>query len=301
MDMNTATTPRISVAQNTDDCRRLVAAQARLYSDAKSIFFGRIIAVFFVAIATIAITTVWPDYRALIGGAVGIALFAASLIAEGVEMRRRIIAAGIQEAFDTKVFQLPWNGVHTTRPSMIAVTRAASRYTEDRDRNWYDDTKETIRPLDVLICQSSNLGWGSTMHRIWAWILVVVTGLVVALVAIYWTVRGLAPDAAILGVVLPILAPVKELVSQVRANFENASTKESAEQHVSELWVRGLAEDDGVDEGDVRSVQDKILILRQTNAYVPDWLDSALHNRNEAAMRASVSDRVAEAKRCGKG
>jgi hypothetical protein len=46
---------------------------------------------------------------------------------------------------------------------------------------------------------------------------------------------------------------------------------------------------------DCRSVQDRILQIRQSNAHVPDWLDNMRRARNEAAMHSSAEHLKEEA------
>lgn len=299
--MSSPTDPKIFTAQNLEDNRRLVAAQARMYSDAKVLYFGRVVAVFVIGLATVALAVAWPTSRALIGGGGGLLLFAASLVIETVEKRRRLEAAATQELFDTRVFQLEWSSIHTSRPSMAEVAKADKRYRGGRDTNWYDDTGHTARPFDVLMCQASNLGWGATMHRLWGWILTAgLTALVLA-VGFVWYILGLTVEAAVLALLVPLLAPAKELVTLIRTNFENAATKEAADRQIAELWESGLTEKVIPTDRQLRALQDKILILRQTNSYVPDWLDAVFYRKNESAMRATVSDRVSQAQRSGFG
>jgi hypothetical protein len=162
------TEPPIEIAQNTLRAKQFVAAQARLYSDAKTIHNWRIVLVFLFAAAGSIASLAIPDVRPHIGAVAGVVLFVLALLVTGVEKRRRVHAAAIQEEFDTTIFQLPWNGISVDRPSATAVAKAAARYIGGRGADWYPSTGRVVRPFDILICQSSNLGWGSGMHRMWA-------------------------------------------------------------------------------------------------------------------------------------
>lgn len=293
------TTPRIFEAQNTEDSRRLVAAQARMYSDAKLIFFGRVTTVFLLSIATIIASALIPDHRTLVGGGGGIALFFGSFLAETIEKRKRMHAAATQEVFDTRVFKLPWNSILAQRPSSASVAQAARRYKGGRDKNWYDTTGETRRPFDVLTCQATNLGWGASMHFLWFCILLAVGLTLIATIVSVWAVAHLSLADALTVLLVPSLAPFKELISLIKGNIDSYKLKESTERTLNDLWESGLSGSRLVTESDLRQLQDRILIFRQTNAYVPDWLDTIFHERNESAMRSSVADRVAQAQRAG--
>lgn len=299
--MREPTTPRIFEAQNTHDSRRLVRAQARLYSDAKRLFYGRISLIALLSVSTMATASLWPASRLVIGGGGGLLIFSLSFVLESLEKRTRNHAAATQELFDTRIFQLEWNSLHCSRPPASVTARAADRYKGKRDINWYDDTQETVRPFDVLICQATNLGWGAAMHRLWAWILVGATGAFCSVISAGWWVFALSFEVALLTLLIPSLATLKELASLIRVNFEASNTKEAAERSLNEMWEKGMQPDAVPTEQHLRSLQDKILVLRQVNSYVPDWLDNMFHGRNEAAMRATVEDRIAQSKRYGHG
>lgn len=296
------TEPRIGLAQNTPDAQRRVAAQARLYSDAKLIFNVRLtmIAVLSVVSGITALLTE-GTVRTGVGVAGGVGLLLFSIIGGDIERRRRLQAAAIQEEFDTKLFGLPWNEMAVARPSSVLVARAAARYDGGRERDWYADTETTHRPFDVLICQASNLGWGAVTHRIWAWALSGILALLVSIVTVVAVVSGLPADDVVAVMVVPALPLVKEGVEQIKAHFETARDKEDVEAKLNDAWAGGMTGNKIPSEEVLRKIQDRILALRQRNHYVPDWLDRLLHDRSERAMRATAADRVAEAVRHGHG
>ncbi|MGW4464753.1 S-4TM family putative pore-forming effector [Micromonospora sp. NPDC004704] len=158
-----------------------------------------------------------PDLRTAVGVGGGIALLVLSFVTASAEKRLRMMAAAVQEEFDTRVFRLDWNGVLVDRPSAARIAKAASRYRGRRDTDWYEDTGSVHRPYDVLICQATNLGWGCSMHRLWAWLLAGL-GLLAAGVAVaVGFFAGLGWSGLLTSVVAPGLSPVKEIVEQVRA------------------------------------------------------------------------------------
>jgi len=297
----TLTTPSIFEAQNTRHARRHVAAQARTYSDAKIVFSTRVIVVFVLAFAGAVPAVALPSARSLIGGAGGALLLLLSFAVGSLEKTWRCRTASIQEQFDTDVFQIRWNRHQADRPNPHDVNRAADRYKGTRDQNWYDPTEGTHRPYDVLICQSSNLGWGASMHFIWAWILIGVLGALVLAVILAEVILKLPPSDFLLALVVPFIAPAKEIIEPSKANFETARAKESAERKVNDLWNQGMSGGDAPTDQDLRDIQDKILQFRQSNPYIPDWLDRVFHDKNEAAMRSSFESRVEEALRRGHG
>lgn len=290
----------IFVAQNSGHAQRLLAAQARLYTDAKRTHDARVLTVTVLAAATVFVALVVPDARAVVGAVGGALTFVWSLLGSGHEKRCRKQAAFVQEEFDTHVFDMPWNGMAAEHPSPTVIAAAADRYRGNRTKNWYPDTEPVARPLNVLICQRSNLGWGASVHRVYAaflsgaLLMLVVAGIAVALIA------DLSAADALTALLVPALGPARELIEMIRGNLDSADTKTKAESKVYSLWERGLRPGHQITENDCRAVQDQILTIRQTNAYVPDWLDSCRRDRSETLMQESAAHLIEQAVRHGK-
>lgn len=137
------------------------------------------------------------------------------------------------------------------------------------------------------------------MHRRWAGILIAFAVALVAAIAVVGWLRVLSTPDLLAALVVPALAPLKEIGEQIKANWEAAHTKEGVERKVDDMWTKGMSGSRVPSEDDLRSVQDKLLLLRQSNPYVPDWLDNAFREKSQAAMRSSAQDKVAQARRCG--
>ncbi|MCO4239814.1 S-4TM family putative pore-forming effector [Pseudarthrobacter raffinosi] len=283
------------MAQNTDHSQRLLAAQSRLYTDAKRIHDGRVIIVVLLAVVTIAVALAVPEARQAVGATGGALTFLWSVLGSSREKRRRREAVSVQEEFDTNVFDIPTNEFAIDRPSPTLIAEAAARYKGNRTKDWYPDPRPVARPLDVLICQRSNLGWGSSVHRYYAACLtagllaLIFSGFAVAAVA------GLSMVDALVAVLVPLLSPARELIEAIRANHDSADMKAKAESKVLRLWQRGLEDHGAITAEDCRSVQDRILQIRQTNAHVPDWLDNLRRSRNETVMHESAQHLIEDA------
>jgi hypothetical protein len=285
----------IARVQNTERSQRLLAAQSRLYTDAKRIHDLRLTTVMVLAAATIIAALTVPGVRTGIGVVGGIVTALLSWLGAEREKRKRREAVAVQEEFDTHVFDLPWNGYLVDHPSPTAIAEAATRYRGNRTKDWYPDTRNVVRPLDVLICQRSNLGWGTSMHRFYAACL---TGLLVLLIAVGGVIAwaaGLTFTETLVAIVVPMLGPGRELVEMIRANRESSDTKAKADAKVMQLWERAMAGPLAITIGDCRGLQDKIVTIRQSNAHVPDWLDNLRRDHNEALMQQSADHLIEQA------
>lgn len=298
--MNDSTQRTISTVQNTERAQHLLAAQSRLYTDAKRLHDTRILTVVVLAVITVVAALAFPDGRIVVGAVGGAVTFLWSVLGGGREKRCRKQAAFVQEEFDTYVFDMPWNAWAAEHPSPTLIAEAAARYRGNRTKDWYPVTGTVARPLDVLICQRSNLGWGASIHRVYAAFL---TGLLVVLILVGVAVAligSLTATDALIALVVPLLGPVRELIEMIRNNRDSSDTKAMVETKVHSLWERALRPDREITIADCRAVQDQILNIRQANAHVPDWLDNLRRARNETLMRQSAAHLIDEAERRGK-
>ncbi|GCE75996.1 S-4TM family putative pore-forming effector [Cellulomonas biazotea] len=290
----------IAVAQNDPHAQRLLAAQARMYSQAKTMQHARFLVVCVLAAGTVTAALLASDVRSVIGLVGGVITFVWSQLGGTREKRVVKDAAAVQEQFDTYVFELPWNDlgpVDRVDPTRIAI--AAAKYRGNRTVDWYPATGAVARPLDVLICQRSNLGWGAVVHRMYAalliatLILLVGAGIGVALAA------GLSAAEWLAAVAVPLLAPAREILDLVRANRDSEDTKRKAESKIAALWRGAITRQAAVTVQDCRVVQDRLVAIRLSNAHVPDWLDQWWRSRNELAMRDTADSLIAEATKAG--
>lgn len=290
----------INHRQNEPHAQRLLAAQSRLYTDAKRIHDTRVLTVIALAIATVVIALTIQDARIVVGTVGGALTFLWSVLGGGREKRCRTQAAFIQEEFDTHVFVMPRNGMAAEHPSPTLIANAAARYRGSRTKDWYPDTEHVARPLDVLICQRSNLGWGATVHRLYAAILTGALVLLVISVLVIAIIANLSAADALTALVVPLLGPARELIEMIRSNLDSADVKTKAETKVNTLWELGLQPRSEVTIQDCRAAQDQILSIRQSNAHVPDWLDNLRRTKSETVMQQSAIHLLEQAVERGK-
>lgn len=293
------TDPPINTTQDTDRCQSLLKAQSAIYTQAKNARQGRVGVVLGIAVLLAYSSLVYDQATAPVGLFGGIALFAASIFQSQREGQMIDRAVSVQEQFDTTVFDLDWNDFLVPhRPSGQEVHQAAANFRGRPTKRWYSQTASTIRPLDILICQQENLGWGTSSHRRWANALVLAALALSFALATTWLLLDLEAWQGANALAVPFLPVLWETIHAARENYDSAAKKESAQQQVLELWREGMKRPVGV--ARVRTVQDCIVNLRRTNAPVPDWFDNHFRVRSEKAMHATATEMVAEALRNGK-
>ncbi|WP_443075528.1 S-4TM family putative pore-forming effector [Streptosporangium sp. NBC_01469] len=291
------TTPSISDAQNEDKQLRLLAAQRQLYTDAKKFYTVRISLLIAGSILAPIAALLFKDGRTIIGSVFTIILMLVHLLGSAKEKRLNREAASVQEQFDVAIFQLPWNDLLVERPTPTIIADAARRYSGPPTlQDWYPDTEDVHRPLDILICQRSNLGWGVSLHKLWAravfWCLLLIAASAISIGAIGKFTVG----EFLIAVIVPLVPILREGTDTFRAHSDSAQEKINTEQKVMSLWRKSLLPESSVTDAECRGLQDCLLGIRRTNAVIPNWFNDRRRDAKEIEMRTSAEDLIAEAR-----
>lgn len=163
--------------QNNDKSLQLLAAQDRLYANAKTWFY---LAFVFPILPLIGMLLnpflqIMDDFLT-IAGVFGLVL---ALVIDRFVKNKIEKAACIQEEFDTDVFELPWNeGLVGVRISKESRIKAASDFKIEQHRlPWYTEEIGTLPDtnLQVLLCQRESIMWDRQLKKhisnILAWVL----------------------------------------------------------------------------------------------------------------------------------
>ncbi|MET9390805.1 S-4TM family putative pore-forming effector [Streptomyces sp. NPDC006624] len=210
------------------------------------------------------------------------------------EFRR---AALLQETFDIRLYELPWNEVLAGGPpSADEVSRLARRYRGpgERLRDYYE-IPDLPRPLDVLSCILQNLAWGARVRRRFA---AAVQGGVVVWVAAGVLV-GVVTEAALLSVLVNWFVPSLGLlllgVDTYRTQRDTAAVREHARSvilpRMREYAEAGMPpEDTGNLLVLARQAQDILLRTRLHQARVPNWFFKAFLDSDRADFAAAMDE-----------
>lgn len=281
----------IAERQNSPENLKLLAAQNRMYSDAKRVHFTRVLTAIGLELAAPFIVLVKPDWKDGVELAGAVATVISALILSGVETAGIQQAATVQEEFDTNLFRLPWNRTlvgSKVAPELIDTADRRFRRNRDKLRDWYADPGKTAYPRDVLLCQRANLAWGARLQRSYAQafntftIGYVIFGLGIGII----TQQSLL--AYVVAIVVPALPALLEGIDTYRRHNESAESKERLQEHVTDLLEKRDSMPPADLVGECRRIQDSIFVLRSTRPLVPNWWYELRRKDHEAAMRAAV-------------
>ncbi len=291
---------KIAEKQNTPEILRRLAAQSKLYSDAKLMQTGRLYISVALATAAPILVLFLPNSQnamALVGG--GWALIT-SIPFRNIQREKTRQAANIQELIDTELFDLRWNQVlagSPIEPELINAAARSSKRKPESIRDWYSNTGALPYPLDVLLCQRSNVVWDWRLRRHFSAGVACLTGLVLIIdVAIaLWLKQSLIKF--LLSLFLPTLPVVMQGIETFLGHRETAAEKEELSHRIEGLWDIGLKELTAVPVEQLRQIQDRIYTLRKDGPLVPDSWYEWLKRGYQSDMDTSTHELSAQAER----
>lgn len=283
----------IRVRQASPWSIQLLAAQRQRYVEAKTWRSARFWSVAVAATVGLSATVFAPSLL-VVAGPVGALVAVAQWLAGFVERRHVQAGANVQEQFDTSVFPLEWNPLLGDKADAEDVARVAERFRGNPAllADWYAVPDGLPRPLDVLICQRSNLRWDSTLR--YAYSNTIVVGLVTLFMATIG--MGIVQDLSLEEFIFALLPSAGAFVFGADAacsHRRHAASQRELKRRVEAVWSDATKRPRKVQDKQLRSIQDRIHHLRTSAPLVPEWFYWWHRDAYELQMRLAV-DRMAQ-------
>jgi hypothetical protein len=281
--------------QNQPDLLRLLRAAAVSHGRAQRLDAVEIgVSVFVAALGLVAaFASVAETPVAILGGLWAVA-YSAGLAAWGENELRR--AALLQEMFDVRVFELPWNEVVAGEPLAAQEVSQLSRHSRSPDELFRDYylVPAVPRPYDVLGCQQQNLGWAARVRRRYAVALITAAGIWSGAGPVVGWFGGLTVSELLLRWYLPSLGALllavdtyraqrdaaaerKRVLSLMNARIHGATRLASSEAPAPLLTL-------------AREVQDVIFNARTQHSRVPNLFFRWFRDRDRTDFKAAMTE-----------
>lgn len=274
---------------------QLWKAYSRSYSLAGRWHTARVLGTVGLALVAPIISFALPGTTTALAVAAGVWLLIARACLGPAEDWERRRGVNTQEMFDTFVFELPWNVGACGRPNGEEdIAKAAAKYGRPAPSDWYADTQELPKPLDVILCQRSSAAWGRKTHLAYAVVLAVL-GVIVFVAGVLFGLFGSDNlSSYLLGIFLPTVPALLDTID-MSLSHQAASRRKAQIEHAADgHWAAGIRSLSGVTLGDCRQLQDQSCRLRADCPRVPSWLYHLRHDGDERAMREAADQRIAE-------
>lgn len=263
----------ITVNQNSSHNIDLLIAQRFYYSKAKTLRNIRlIISVLFALISPIVIYNT-SNYISLIGTIGGIWALFAFLSKQLLENTNIEKAAKIQEEFDTTLYEMSWNNILVVEKvphEDISFAKRRFRGSTTKLKNWYSNVSEFPYPLDVLLCQRSNLVWDWRLKKIFSiTIFCTLTIYFIATIVLSSAIE-LRLSEYILGLFLPALSGYFIGIDEGADHFRSSQKRRVLEKKINNLSDVALNKKKSLKITELRQIQNCIYEFRK-GPLIPDW------------------------------
>jgi len=257
---------KISSQQNLDHNIDLLIAQRYYYSQAKKFRNFRItISIAFALISPFIIFYIsdWVTIIGSIGGAWALIGYLFKKLLENSNIEK---AAKIQEEFDTSLFKINWNKLMVgEKISHEDIGYAKRKFKGDIEKlkNWYSDVLEFPYPIDVLLCQRSNLVWDWRLKRKYSIAIFIIALLYFIITIILSSILDLKVSEYILGLFLPALSGYFIAIDEGIDHFKASRKRKNLENKLNDLSEVALSDSNSLNLDDLRQIQDCIFEFRK--------------------------------------
>jgi hypothetical protein len=294
----------ILALQALDENRRLLRARHRNYNAAKLTQGILVMLSIILPLVGVLVGPHMPEVRPYIALSALILLLLETALIDRVQKDRLKWGAKLQEQFDTRVFDLPWNRFVTGAPVEPEDIRSLSAkpLSQDRERHfetWYELCVGRL-PIHLarLVCQRTNISYDARLRRKYGNGLLILTvsfGVVLLFIGV---VMGLKFADLIMTLLLPFM-PV--LTWALKERLQHANTAASLTNLGTEwdkIWVKALGGADPVTvTTDSRALQDAIYRHRERSPLVFDWVYYRQRSVNEDEAHHAAEELVATAEK----
>ncbi|WP_337228599.1 S-4TM family putative pore-forming effector [Proteus faecis] len=291
----------ITKRQNCDDNLKLLAAQRKIYSEVKNLIGTQVALSFPIAGISVALIIFYPQLKNYVA-LWGIFMLCLDLFFLTPKINeKRLCAAKVQELFDTKVLNLPWNELLADKkPNSEIIFEKSSEYKENPKRplkDWYPTIIDKIPEIyAVIICQRTNVWWDSEVRRKYASLLTII----IVIIALSIIAFAIYDNRNLFDFLVYLLAPLSSTFvfcyRQIKEHRKTADLLDKLREKSDNIWLnilnkkitpRKLKENS-------RVLQDIIFDHRKRNIPVFDFFFTLYRNKHEKLTNNTAEEYVNE-------
>jgi hypothetical protein len=292
--------------QNQHDYLKLIAAYNQAYKRANALTLAQSVLQFGLAVAVPALGVV--SWFPLWGGVLFtlIVLLIDILVLAPMIKGSRTLGAQLQELFDTRLLELPWqDGVAGDQPAPEIVEEKYRLFqlahpTNDltQFKNWYPvECGGLPLPYARFVFQRSNMYWDAELRQLYSLIpltmlfLLPLAGITFALL-MQWTLAQF-----MLLIVAPLLPAIRTLHKQYVDQHEAASLSQRTIRILNRNWNEAIHKSVTQDVLLIhaRHIQDELFTRRQMVSRIPTWFYKIFRDDFETIMKKTALTMVNEA------
>lgn len=300
----------IQLIQNEDSNLRMLAAQRYIYSSIETINNLKVILVGIAMVLSVVLfianqtSTLLFSYfgKSIVFIIIPIIAFSTLLvdvfILDNIKSSRTHLAASIQEQFDCKTLNLPWNvSLFATEVSFEEINKYYYKFikkeTIDQFYNWYFLPETPDLPVTVkkFLCQRQNVIWDKDLRKLY--IKRLLTGCIISL-GLLITIAyfsGSTVSEIIIFLTAAMIPSIKLVYQEIKLNNVTIKTLDQLHKLIDSTWNNLLSTDhlSNIDNR-LRDLQNVIYNHRRTAPKINDSFYKAhlghySHIQNEAILQ----------------
>jgi hypothetical protein len=241
------------------------------------------------AAASPVVVILWPNGSDLLAAIAAAWLVLGRTALTRFEDYRIDRAAKVQELYDTRLFNLPWNrAVAGREPAPDDVSAAAARIDKDAPyRDWYTvDVSGLSDPEAVFLCQRQSAVWARRDHIGYSRVLYVAAVIWFAAGIAFAISRDMTLAEYLVKLFLPSAPAYLDSIELGRSHAQHSTSRERLENDLGDLWAQRGARTLTLE--DCREVQDAAFTLRRNGPRVPNWYYKIRRSRMTSATTAGA-------------
>ena len=290
--------------QNSEQQLQRLAAQRQLYATAKSVFAFQVLLAGPIAVASALLAFYYPSTKVFVAIWGLLVILADIFFMTPWQKQLKRSAAMIQELFDCKAMELPWNNIKLgKKPDYELVKEQSDKYQKHAAKmpaltDWYPPVVDDL-PIYIgrIACQRANCRWDSEQKKRYAFFIVSLGSLVFAILLGLSVAAGFSLEDFILKVTTPFAPAFALGIRQYKEQMKSAVRSNSLQECCEQLWkdaLSGIPEDELTTQS--RKIQDEIFEHRQQCTSVFDFVYKWFQPKNEQLMNFGIEALVREAK-----
>jgi hypothetical protein len=293
----------ITSKQSQPELVALLRARDRTYHAAKSTQGRLVFVTIGLAVMSVLLAPAIPQIRPYLAFAALLLLMLDTGIIERLQKDRVKRGAKLQEEFDTKVLDMPWNrfvaGTMVDHEDVRAASvKLLSPKRESQIASWYEPCVGEV-PVSFarLICQRTNISYDARLRKKYGNALLygtIILGVLLLLVGL-----GFKLDLSelLLSVAVPFCPILNWTLREQRKQVDTANALSTLKSEFEKVWDKALAgaAPTELDKGS-RELQDAIYQHRASAPLVFDWVYDRFRSGNEDEARHAAQRLVSQAK-----
>jgi hypothetical protein len=222
-----------------------------------------------------------------------------TLLLDRAQKTTKKAAAKIQEDFDCKLLEMPWNefkvGDKPTPEEIDQSARALKRELTEREKSWYPPEAGRL-PLYLcrVVCQRTNVWWDGELRRRYALCLSLLAVSVVVIAILVGMLKDMSLSTFVLTIMAPIFPAEIWFIRERNRQKDSIALLDRLMKHTAKLWASLL--NSWPDEGEAliksRELQDELFVHRYSNPPIPNMVHKIFAGKFDVTMNKGAEELV---------